>query len=59
MKSVTDAAKALLFCGTVTAKFATDVARVNIVVIVPNEAMCSGDVTKAYVKSAADCAGGV
>lgn len=59
MKSVTDAAKALLFCGTVAAKFATDVARVNIVVIVANEAMYSGDVTKAYVKSAADCAGGV
>ena len=59
MKSVTDAAKALLFCGTVAAKFATDVARVNIVVIVANEAMHSGDVTKTYVKSAADCAGGV
>ena len=59
MKSVTDAAKALPFCGTVAAKLATDVARVNIVVIVPNEAMYSGDVTKAYVKSAADCAGGV
>ena len=59
MKSVTHAAKALLFCGTVAAKFATDVAKVNIVVIVANEAMHSGDGTKAYVKSAADCAGGV
>ena len=52
MKSVIDAAKALLFCGT-------DVARVNIVVIVANETMYSGDVTEAYVKSATDCAGGV
>ena len=59
MKSIIDAAKALLFCGTVAAKFATDVARVNIVVVVANEAMYSGDVTKAYVKSATDCAGGV
>ena len=59
MKSVIDAAKALLFCGTMAAKCSADVARVNIVVIVANEAMYSGDVTKAYVKSAADCAGGV
>ena len=40
-------------------KFATDVARVNSVVIVVNETMYSGDVTEAYVKSATDCAGGV
>ena len=59
MKSVIDVAKALLFCGTMAAKFATDVARVNSVVIVVNETMYSGDVTEAYVKSATDCAGGV